>query len=324
MEATERALFETSVRRATETADGVALSDALDDLGWRDALEADRPTAVSVLFECQGAATASSAAFDWLLASALGVDAGAGAAGGGPAVVLPPLRRCEPPGRLDGDWCVVEGLGTAALDRSDTALVVAQTPDGVATFAVDLSLLTRRPVQGLDSALGLFEVMGEFETTWAAQPHAADWPAALAVGQLALGHELVGAGRTMLQLARTHALERQQFGRPIGSFQAVRHRLAESLVALEAAAALLDASWEDPSPVTAAMAKAFAGRSTRTVARHCQQVLAGIGFTTEHPLHRSVRRTIVLDQLLGAGSVLTRTLGNDILASAGLPSAFPL
>jgi hypothetical protein len=324
MEATVRALFEASVRRATETADDVALSDALDALGWRDALEADQPTAVSVLFEYQGAATASSAALDWLLASALGVNAGAGAAGGGDAVVLPPLRRCEPPGRLDGDWCVVEGLGSAALDRSDTALVAAQTPDGVATFAVDLSLLTRRPVQGLDPALGLFEVMGEFETAWAAQPQAADWPAALAVGQLAVGHELVGAGRTMLQLARTHALERQQFGRPIGSFQAVRHRLAESLVALEAAAALLGAAWEDPSPVTAAMAKAFAGRSTRTVARHCQQVLAGIGFTTEHPLHRSVRRTIVLDQLLGAGSVLTRTLGNDILASARLPSAFPL
>jgi hypothetical protein len=324
MEATERALFEASVRRATETADGVALSEALDDVGWRDALEADRPTAVSVLFECQGAATASSAAFDWLLTSALGVDTHADAAGGGDAVVLPPLRRCEPPGRLDGDWCVVEGLGTAALDRSDTALVVAQTPDGVATFAVDLGLLTRRPVQGLDPALGLFEVMGEFETAWAAQPLAAEWPAALAVGQLALGHELIGAGRTMLRLARTHAVERQQFGRPIGSFQAVRHRLAESLVALEATAALLDAAWEDPSPVTAAMAKAFAGRSTRTVARHCQQVLAGIGFTTEHPLHRSVRRTIVLDQLLGAGSVLTRTLGNDMLASARLPTAFPL
>jgi alkylation response protein AidB-like acyl-CoA dehydrogenase len=323
METAERALFEASVRRATETADGVALSDALNDLGWRDALEADRPTAVSVLFEYQGAATASSAALDWLLASALGVDAHA-AGRGSAAVVLPSLRQRNPPGRLDGEWCVVEGLGTAALDHSDTAFVVAETPDGVATFAVDLGLLTRRPVQGLDPALGLFEVMGEFETAWAAQPQAADWPATLAVGQLALGHELVGAGRTMLQLARTHALERQQFGRPIGSFQAVRHRLAESLVALEAAAALLDAAWEDPSPVTAAMAKAFAGRSTRSVARHCQQVLAGIGFTTEHPLHCSVRRVIVLDQLLGAGSVLTRTLGNDILASARLPSAFPL
>ena len=239
-------------------------------------------------------------------------------------LVLPSLGHCDPPGRLDGDWCIVEGLGTAALDRCDTALVVAQTPDGAATFAVDLGLLTRRPVQGLDPALGLCEVMGEFEAAWAAHPKAADWPAAVALGQLALGHELVGAGRTMLELARTHALERMQFGRPIGSFQAVRHRLAESLVALEAADALLDAVWEDPSPVAAAMAKAFAGRSTRTVARHSQQVLAGIGFTTEHPLHRSVRRTIVLDQLLGSGGTLTRTLGAEILSSATLPAAFPL
>jgi alkylation response protein AidB-like acyl-CoA dehydrogenase len=179
-------------------------------------------------------------------------------------------------------------------------------------------------VQGLDPALGLFEVVGEFETAWAVEPTAADWLAATALGQLALGNELVGAGRTMLELARTHALERMQFGRPIGSFQAVRHRLAESLVALEAAAALLDAAWEDLSPVTSAMAKAFAGRSVRTVARHAQQVLAGIGFTTEHPLHRSIRRTIVLDQLLGSGSALTRTLGTDILATATLPATFPL
>jgi hypothetical protein len=320
MEGTERVLFESGVRRATEATDGAALDGALDDLGWRDALEADRPTAVSVLFESQGATTTTSAALDWLLATALG----SGADGAGVAVVLPLLRRCEAPGRLDGGWCVVEGLGTAALDRCDTALVVAETPDGDATFAVDLGLLTRRPVQGLDPALGLFEVMGEFETAWAAQPKAADWSGATALGQLALGHELVGAGRAMLELARTHALERMQFGRPIGSFQAVRHRLAESLVALEAAAALLDAAWENPSLLTAAMAKAFAGRSARAVARHCQQVLAGIGFTMEHPLHRSIRRAIVLDQLLGAGTVLTRTLGADVLSSATLPAAFPL
>ena len=60
------------------------------------------------------------------------------------------------------------------------------------------------------------------------------------------------------------------------------------------------------------------------MARHCQQVLAGIGFTTEHPLHLSVRRAIVLDQLLGAGTALTRALGTHILSSATLPAAFPL
>ena len=93
---------------------------------------------------------------------------------------------------------------------------------------------------------------------------------------------------------------------------------------MEAAGALLDAAWEEPSAVNARMAKAFAGRSARSAARHCQQVLAGIGFTTEHPLHLFFRRTIVLDQLLGAGSALTHELGTDILDSCTLPPAFPL
>ncbi|HEY6472669.1 MAG TPA: hypothetical protein VIY26_07240, partial [Acidimicrobiales bacterium] len=70
--------------------------------------------------------------------------------------------------------------------------------------------------------------------------------------------------------------------------------------------------------------KAFAGRSARSAARHCQQVLAGIGFTTEHPLHLFIRRLLVLDQLLGAGSLLTRQLGTNILDSGALPPTFPL
>jgi hypothetical protein len=60
------------------------------------------------------------------------------------------------------------------------------------------------------------------------------------------------------------------------------------------------------------------------VARHAQQVLAGIGFTTEHPLHLSVRRTLVLDQLLGAGEELTRASGAGILRSGALPAGLPL
>jgi hypothetical protein len=315
MEAAERALFESGVRRVTEANNAGALDAALGELGWRDALATDRATAVSVLFESLGAAHATSAALDWLLATALGINAEH------TAVVLPPLRQSGAPGHVSGDRCHVQGLGTAALARADTALVAAGTSNGV-VFAVETSLLQSRPVHGLDPALSLVEVTGEFDA--AGVPVSVDWASALALGQLALGHELVGAGRAMLELARVHALERMQFGRPIATFQAVRHRLAESLVALEAAAALLEAAWDDPSPVTAAMAKAFAGRSARTVARHCQQVLAGIGFTTEHPLHLFIRRTIVLDQLLGAGSVLTRRLGTDLLRTATVPAAFPL
>ena len=66
----------------------------------------------------------------------------------------------------------------------------------------------------------------------------------------------------------------------------MRHRLAETLVAIEAADAVLDAAWEDGVAGTAAVAKALAGRGARTASRHCQQVLAGIGFTTEHEFHR--------------------------------------
>jgi alkylation response protein AidB-like acyl-CoA dehydrogenase len=316
METAELELFSASIRRATETGGGESLDAALDELGWRDALVADRSSAVSLLFEAQGWAVADSSALDWLLAAGLGEE-DTGAA----AVVLPPIRRAEAPARVAGGRCEVRGLGTKALARQDTAVVVAETDAGPVALTVKVSALELRPVRGLDPGLGLVEVTADLD---AGATRPVDWAQAASLGQLALGHELVGLARAMLELARRHALDRVQFGRPISSFQAVRHRLAESLVALEAADGLLSAAWDDPSPVTAAMAKGLAGRSARTVARHAQQVLAGIGFTAEHPLHRSVRRTILLDQLLGASSVLTAQLGANVLEHATLPPTFPL
>jgi alkylation response protein AidB-like acyl-CoA dehydrogenase len=181
--------------------------------------------------------------------------------------------------------------------------------------------LSLRQVTGIDPELGLVQVSGEAEVT---DRVPFEWATATADGQVALGHELVGAARRMLELARTHALDRVQFGVPIASFQAVRHRLAETLVAVETADAVLDAAWLDGAPDAAAMAKAVAGRSARTAARHCQQVLAGIGFTTEHDLHRYVRRVLVLEQLLGATRSLTTELGAEVLRSGTLPALLPL
>ena len=146
----------------------------------------------------------------------------------------------------------------------------------------------------------------------------------MALARVALAHELVGAARQMLELARTHALERIQFGRPISSFQAVRHRLAETLVAVETAEAADRRGLAGRHPATAAMAKALAGREARTAARHCQQVLAGIGFTTEHDFHRYFRRVLVLDGLFGSSATLTRALGDELIASRRLPPLLPL
>ena len=138
------------------------------------------------------------------------------------------------------------------------------------------------------------------------RPVPAGEPVALAAGRRALGWWLVGTGRAMLTLARTHALDRVQFGRPVASFQAVRHRLAETLVALDGAEATLLAAEDDLGSL---LAKAAAGQAALTASRHCQQALGGIGFTAEHPLHRHVRRALVLDGLLGSSRELVREAG---------------
>lgn len=131
----------------------------------------------------------------------------------------------------------------------------------------------------------------------------------VADGRQAIGWWLVGAGHAMLALARRHALDRSQFGRPVASFQAVRHRLAETLAALEGAEATLEAAAIEPCDLSALMAKAAAGQAALTAARHCQQVLGGIGFTAEHDFHRHVERVYVLDALLGSSRELTREAG---------------
>jgi hypothetical protein len=389
MDAAERDLFAASLGRATGAHTGSALDAALDELGWADALAADPAAAVSLLFEHQGRATATSSALSRVILASLGLDVASG-------LVLPALGRTDPPGELAGDRLTVRGLALAGPRRLDigaevaagadaggaadpgaaaagdgtgpsggsaggasaggrspgsggsagggsgggvpagggsggggqsrSAVVVARAGAGAVVVAmVATGELELRAVAGLDPALGLVEVVGEgLQVTAAPEPAPAGWTDAVAAGQRALAHELIGVARTMLGLAREHALDRVQFGRPIGAFQAVRHRLAEALVAIDAADAAADDAWDDGSPGAAARAKAVAGRSARTTARHCQQVLAGIGFTTEHPLHRSVRRALVLDQLLGAASTLTRQLGEELLASRRLPAPVPL
>ena len=147
-------------------------------------------------------------------------------------------------------------------------------------------------------------------------------PAALHAGRQAVGWWLVGASRAMLSLARQHAVDREQFGRRIASFQAIRHRLAETLVAIEGAEATLQvagAPAEDPDGLSSLLAKAAAGRSALMTARHCQQVLGGIGFTAEHRLHHHVKRSLILDGLLGSTKELTREAGKALRTKGCAP-----
>jgi Acyl-CoA dehydrogenase, C-terminal domain len=141
----------------------------------------------------------------------------------------------------------------------------------------------------------------------------------VAAGRHALGWWLVGAGRAMLSLARQHALDRSQFGRPVASFQAIRHRLAETLVAIEGAEGTLVTAAAEPDDLSFLLAKAAAGQAALTAARHCQQVLGGIGFTAEHELHRHIKRALVLDAMLGSSRELTREAGTALRAKGFAP-----
>jgi hypothetical protein len=322
MDVSTTGLLSQSLRRALEAEGAAGIEAALEEVGWRDALAAEGTAVAAVLFAEQGAANVTSAALDDLMVAAVGLPPGAGI-----GFVQPGFGNTAAPGRVSGGLVSVRGLATGRMLAADRAVVVAEH-DGVhRARVVRTGDLTVRPVAGVDPRLGLVSVEAVCpEWTDVA---VVDWSCTVGVGQIALAYELIGAGRTMLRLAREHALTRVQFGRPIGSFQAVRHRLADSLVALESAQALAAAALESAgpalpapvSPLLAGMAKALAGRGVRTVARHCQQVLAGVGFTAEHHFHRYFRRALVLDGLLGDARTLTRDLGAELLRTRRIPTA---
>jgi hypothetical protein len=299
----ERALMEETVRAALAeaVAAGSGADAVLAKLGWRELHASEPDDAIAIVFGALGATNAAATALDDVLAAALGVEPRAEC-----AVLLPRFGAWEPPGRA--------GLATARVAAAEELLVVSGTPAEPRLARVPIGAARVRSVRGIDPAAGLYEARVE-GSAGAATPLAPDaWGAAVTRAQRALGHQLLGAARTMLDLAKRHAQERTQFGRPIARFQAVRHRLADAFVAVESLAAALAAARDVPTSETAALAKACAGRTTQTVARHAQQVLAGIGFTTEHAFHRYLRRTLVLEGLFGSADAIVLDTGRRLLA----------
>ncbi|WP_433152697.1 acyl-CoA dehydrogenase family protein [Actinomadura nitritigenes] len=321
MDAETADLLGESLARAFRHAAAAEVEAALDEVGWREALAEEGGAVVPLLFTRQGMANAASGALDDLLTAALGLPADAGT-----AFVLPEFGGYGAPGSTEDGALALRGLGTARMSGAARAVVLAAGRDGaLRAFTVETGRLGVRPIGGVDPRLGLVAVEGRGLTASGGSAiTAAAWEGALAAGRAAVACELIGASRTMLRLAREHAVTRVQFGRPIGAFQAVRHRLAESLVAIESAEAAATAAIEPDggvSPLPAGMAKALAGRNARTVARHCQQVLAGVGFTAEHDFHHYFRRVLTLDGLLGDARTLTRELGEGLLRDRRLPAA---
>jgi len=326
IEAGERAAMEKTLRAALgdSLANAGARADADSDavlakLGWRELLAEEPGDAIAVVFSALGATNATASALDDVLATALGQQAGAEL-----AVLLPRFARWDPPGGGDARELRAEGLAGARVAGARELLAVGGPASDPWLARLPRQSAELRAVRGIDPDAGLHTVRVQGGAAPAVRLDSSAWRSAVALGRRAVAHQIAGACRAMLELARTHALERTQFGRPIASFQAVRHRLADALVAVEALEAALDAAREQPDPDTAALAKGIAGRSAQTVAAHCQQVLAGIGFTAEHAFHRYAKRVLALEGLFGSADAIALDLGRGLLAARRVPTRIEL
>jgi alkylation response protein AidB-like acyl-CoA dehydrogenase len=144
----------------------------------------------------------------------------------------------------------------------------------------------------------------------------------MSIGGLLAAAEAVGAAGSVLDEARAYAGQRRQFGRTIGSNQALRHILADMVVRQRSswssvlyAAAALDGGLPDAA-LAASVAKAWSSRSTQEVAHGAMQVFGGIAFTQEHPAHRYLRRIVVRGQQFGDAAHHERVLGRTLARTA--------
>jgi alkylation response protein AidB-like acyl-CoA dehydrogenase len=202
------------------------------------------------------------------------------------------------------EWVVDAGA-------ADDLLVAARSADGVALYAVDASGpgVERRRLVTLDLTRPQATVrLSGAPARLVAGPGEAERVIehALQVGSALLAAEQVGAGQHLLDLSVDYAKSRLQFGRPIGSFQAVKHRLADLLVDLEHARstayhavwALTDGS-DDPA-LAVSIAQATCSAAFTRIAADTIQVHGGIGFTWEHQAHLYFKRATTDAALLGS------------------------
>ena len=215
--------------------------------------------------------------------------------------------------RLDGTKMFVVDGATADL------LVVAARrprstgPDGVSLFTVGggAAGVERTPLSTMDTTRRLArvdmrgacaELLGDEGGGWAPLSRTLDEAA------VCLAAEMVGGAQRCLEMSVEYAKTRVQFGRPIGSFQAIKHKCADMLVEVETArSAVAHAAWaaaSDPAelPVAASMAKAYCSEAYVHAAAETIQIHGGIGFTWEHDAHLYFRRAKSSEVLLGAPS----------------------
>ncbi|MGH8923819.1 MAG: acyl-CoA dehydrogenase family protein [Acidimicrobiia bacterium] len=220
------------------------------------------------------------------------------------------------------DW-IIEGQKSFVIDgaSADDLLVSARTDEGVGVFAVagDGARVERRGLETLDQTRRLAEVslsgakgtlMGEPAGGVEALSRMLDKAVVL------LAAEQVGGAQKCLEMSVDYAKTRHQFGRPIGSFQAIKHKCADMLVQVESAkSAAYYAGWaaaedNDELPTVAPLAKSYCSEAYFFCASENIQIHGGIGFTWEHDAHLYFKRAKSSQLLFGDPAYHRARLGD--------------
>ena len=227
----------------------------------------------------------------------------------------------------DGDAWKISGTKMYVLDGHTASLLIvaARTDAGVSLFAVDgdAAGVTRTALSTMDQTrkqakVELADASGRLIGTdgggWAVLEQVLDLAA------VALAAEQVGGAQACLDMAVQYAKDRVQFGRPIGSFQAIKHKCADMLLEVESAkSAAYYAGWaaselNDELPSVASLAKAYCSEAYFHAAAENIQIHGGIGFTWEHPAHLYFKRAKSSELLFGDPTYHREQLAQRIVA----------
>jgi alkylation response protein AidB-like acyl-CoA dehydrogenase len=211
-----------------------------------------------------------------------------------------------------GDAYTLSGVKSFVIDGNTANLIVvaARTGSGVSLFAVDgdASGLTREALSTMDQTRKQAKLTFDNTPATLIGAEGAGWDTmntVLDLGAIALAAEQVGGAQFVLEMAVQYAKDRVQFGRPIGSFQAIKHKCADMLLEVESAkSAAYYGLWcaaelNDELPSVASLAKAYCSEAYFHAAAENIQIHGGIGFTWEHPAHLYFKRAKSSELLFG-------------------------
>jgi alkylation response protein AidB-like acyl-CoA dehydrogenase len=212
---------------------------------------------------------------------------------------------------VDGEWRLT-GRAPYVLDGHTASLILvpARSPSGLGLFAVSAEApgVTRELLSTLDQTRKLASidfVAAGGRPVGAPGANPATMAHVLRMASVALANEQAGVSGAAVDMAVQYAKERVQFGRPIGSFQAIKHKCADLHVALESArsaaraAAVSAASMADDFPELAEIAASFCGEACLLAGHENIQIHGGMGFTWEHPAHLYYKRAKSSEFLFG-------------------------